>query len=170
MTRSGKKVINDDLARAVLRSCPPHAGDVPFMVDYYQKYGGGVSQTYVKNLCNFVEVMNISPTTRISGRHFEVISKLTFGLTMPSSAVTAVLKRLAYSKKVVDDLASDITVVEVKKFDTSLKDKFLDADRIIKKIEHVLKDTEHRRRTTACGWLEMTLIDHMLERPNRDGK
>ena len=170
MTRSGKKVKNDDISRAVLRSCPPHAEDVPSMVDYYQKYGGGVKQTYVKNLCNFVEVMNISPTTRISGRHFEALGKLTYGLTMPSSAVTAVLKRLAYSKKVVDDLASDITVVEVKKFDTSLKDKFLDADRIIKKIEHVLRDTEHRRRTTACGWLEMTLIDHMLERPNRDGK
>ena len=111
MTRSGKKVINDDIARAVLRSCPPHAHDVPYMVDYYQKYGGGVSQQYVKNLGNFVEVMNIPPTTRISGRHFEALSKLNYGLTMPSSAVTAALKRIAYSKKVVDDVDSDISVV-----------------------------------------------------------
>ena len=153
MTKSGKRVVNDDLARAVLRSCPPHAGDVPFMVDYYQKYGGGNTQQYVKNLCNFVEVMNISPTTRISGRHFEALGKLTYGLTMPSSAVTVVLKRLAYSKKVVDDIASDIIVQDIKKFDTKCKVQFVDADRIIKKIEHLLRDTEHRRRTTSCSWL-----------------
>ena len=170
MTRSGKKVLNDDIARAVLRSCPPHAADIPFMVDYYQKYGGGISQQYVKNLSNFVAVMNIPPTTRISGRHFEALGKLNFGIRFPSSSVTAVLKRLAYSKKVVDDIASDITLSDVRKFDGKCKEQFLEADKLIKNIEHLLRDTEHRLRTKSLGWLEMTLIDHMLDRPDRDGK
>ena len=104
---------NDDISKAVLRSCPPHADDVPPMVDYYQKYGGGVDQIFVKDLSKFMEAMNISPSIRISGRHFQALANLNFGTEMPSHAVTAVLKRLAHSEKVIDGVASSILVNDI---------------------------------------------------------
>ena len=53
MTSSGKDVNNDDIAKAVLRSQPPNAVDVPDIVDYYQKYGGGQSQQLVQTSVGF---------------------------------------------------------------------------------------------------------------------
>ena len=52
------------------------------------------------------------------------------------------------------------------------KEAFLEADKIIKRNENILKENniEDRQRIIAAGWLQTTLIDHILERPNRDGK
>ena len=122
---------NDDIAKAVLRSQPPNPEDVPDMVDYYQKWGGGVSQFFVKDLSQFITVMNISPSTRISGRHFQALANLNFGIDMPSHAVTAVLKRLAHSEKVVDGVAASITATDIMKFGTKYKNKSLEADKVI---------------------------------------
>ena len=61
--KSGRVVKNDDIAKAVIRSQPPNIDDVPTMVDWYQKWGGGKSQCFVKNLNEFLLFMNIPPST-----------------------------------------------------------------------------------------------------------
>ena len=71
MGKSGKSVKNADIARAVLRSQPPHADDVPNIVDYNQRWGGGDSQYFVKDIGRFCKAMNISPSVRVSGRTFK---------------------------------------------------------------------------------------------------
>ena len=50
----------DDIARAVLRSQPPHAEDVPDMVDWYLKWGGGKNGFWVNDLLRFCQVNKIS--------------------------------------------------------------------------------------------------------------
>ena len=43
MNRAKKRTTNEDIARAVLRSQPPFPDDVPDMVDFNAKWGGGSS-------------------------------------------------------------------------------------------------------------------------------
>ena len=111
--KAGKSLENADLARAVLRSQPPHADDVPDMVDYNQKWGGGDSEYFVKDIGRFCKAMNISPSVRISGRTFKAFAALNFGIEMASYAVTAVLKRIAASEKVIDGVASSIASSQI---------------------------------------------------------
>ena len=156
MSKSGKPAKNADIAKAVLRSQPPHAEDVPAMVEYYQKYGGGVNQIFVKDLCKFIEVMNISPSTRISGRHFQALANLNFGAEMPPHVVEVVLKRLAASEKVVDGVAQSTSVNDSTKFGTKYKQSFLEADKLTKK---VLGAFERHRRSIASSYGRLVAYD-----------
>ena len=76
MEKSGKSVSNDSIAKAVLRSQPPHMEDVPDMVDFVQKWGGGAGEYYVNDLSRFCKAMNISPSVRVSGRYFKAFAAL----------------------------------------------------------------------------------------------
>ena len=50
--QSGREVKNDDISKAVLISQPPNADDVPDMVDWNQKSGGGDNEISVKGSIN----------------------------------------------------------------------------------------------------------------------
>ena len=171
MEKSGKAGSKDSISKAVLRSQPPHAADVPDMVDWYQKWGGGASEYYVNDLAHFCKVMNISPSVRVSGRHFKALAALAFGTAMPSHAVTAVLKRIAASGQTTDGVASSIAASQIAAFCGRSKEAFLKANEIIKECETILTDSniDDPMRTISAGWLQMTLIDHILGRPNKTG-
>jgi len=142
------------------------------MVDWNQKWGGGDGQYFVKDFGDFVQAMGISTSNRISGRTFRALAALNFGTDMPSHAVMAVLKRVVWSEKVIDGIASSILPNQISTFGLKHKEAFLEADKVIKRNENILKENniEDRQRTIAAGWLQTTLIDHILERPNKDGK
>ena len=61
------------------------------MVDYFQKYGGGAEQKFVKDLGRFTKVSNLSTSNRISGRIFAALAALSFGTVLLAYAVMAVL-------------------------------------------------------------------------------
>lgn len=50
----------DDVARAVLRSQPPHAEDVADMVDWYLKWGTGKNGLWVNDILQFCQPSKIS--------------------------------------------------------------------------------------------------------------
>jgi len=114
---------SDAIATAVLRTQPPNSEDVPDMVDYYQKWGGGSDQKFVKDVSRFCKAMGLSPSIRVSGRTFRSLAALNFGTDMPAYAVMAVLKCAAASSKVVDGIASSITVPDIGKLGLKLKKK-----------------------------------------------
>ena len=59
MSTSGKSGGNSNaIAAAVLRSQPPHADDVPDMVGFFKKWGGGKEQKFVKDVGRFCKAKN----------------------------------------------------------------------------------------------------------------
>ena len=165
------KNLNATITSAVLRSQPPNPEDVPAMVDYFQKYGGGTEQKFVKDVGRFIQVSNLSTSNRISGRIFAALAALSFGTVLPAYAVMAVLKRVAASQKIIDGICSSVTAADIARFGTKLKAEFLEIDGVIRKAEVTLEnsDLDETTRILKAGWLQMTLIDHILGRPNRDG-
>ena len=170
--KAGKVLENDHLVKAVLRSQPPHPDDVADMVDWNAKWGGGDNGYFVKDFGDFVQAMGISTSNRISGRTCRTLADLNFGAEMSSHAVMAVLKRVAWSEKVIDVIASSVFPNQITAFGVKHKEAFVEAGKIVKRNENILKENniEDRQRIIAAGWLQTTLIDHILERPNRDGK
>ena len=170
---SQKKATNEDIARAVLRSQPPNAEDVPDMVDYNQMWGGGHQQYYVNDILHFLTVMNVPPSVRVSGRTFQALAALKYGVeNVPAMAVNAVLKRMACSHRLVDGVAADYKTSDLTSLDKKRKKAFLEANQIMLNSRKILEtnNISDPLRTKAEGWLHMTLIDHIMERPNLDGK
>ena len=173
MSTSGRIAkCNNAISTAVLRSQPPNAEDVPDMVDFYEKWGGGTGQKFVKDVNRFCKAKNLSPSIRVSGRTFRALAALNFGTDMPAHAVMAVLKRAACSQKVIDGIASSVSGADIAKFDKKLKKEFMQVDGLIRAAEKILDDNdiEEPRRSLKGSWLQLTLIDHLLGRPNGEGQ
>ena len=164
-------VCPDAVAVHVMRTQPPNQNDVPPMVDFYLKWGGGRSKIHVSDFAEFFTVSNFDGQVRISGRTFAALASLKFGTEMPASAVVAVVKRLIACKIANDGIASSITLSEISKFDKGLKTEFLLVDRMIKESQKMMDDNdiEPREQVITGGWLQMSLIDTILEKPNKDG-
>ena len=171
--KGGKSPSADSIAKWVLRSQPRHAQDIPAMVDWNQKFGGGDDGMFVLDLNEYIQAIGTSTSAvRISGRTFAALAKLEFGIELPSHSVLAVLKIMATSiDKVQDEIASSISVMQIGSFQTKHKEKFLQADQIMKNNEVMLDQAglARRHRVLTAGWCQTSLIDHILERPNMDG-
>ena len=116
MEKSGKSVSNECISKLALRSQPPVSAVVVDMLDFVQNWGGWASEYYVNDLVRVCKAMNLSPSVRVSGRFFKALAALTFGAGMPSYAVTAVLKRIAASEKIIDGIASPIGATQITAF------------------------------------------------------
>ncbi len=163
----------DSVAKAVLRTQPPHAQDVPAMVDWFVKFGGGETCFFVDHLVEFCRVSGVLGQPHIPGRVFASLAALKFDTQLPGHAICAVLKRAAMSKKVADGIAQDIQATQINQFGgKKLYKPFLEVDGILQKSWKVLseKRVPEAQCTIEFGWLGMSLIDHTLGRPNLDGE
>ena len=79
----------DQISRAVLRSQPPHADDVPAMVAYNAKFGGSPNGIWINDLIHYCTLAKVPAEIHIPGRLFEVIAKPNFDTVMPGRSVTA---------------------------------------------------------------------------------
>lgn len=162
----------DSVAKAVLRTQPPHAQDVPAMVDWFVKFGGGETCFFVDHLLEFCRVKSVLGHPHIPGRVFASLAALSFDTQLPGHAICAVLKRTAMSKKVADGIAQDIQASQISQFGgKKLQNAFLEVDGILQQSWKLLfeKRVPEPQRTIEFGWLGMSLIDHLLGRPNLDG-
>ena len=155
----------DQISRAVLRSQPPHADDVPAMVAYNAKFGGLPNGIWINDLIHYCTLAKMPAEIHIPGRLFEAIAKLDFDTMMPGRAVTAILKRAAMSSKVTDGVVSDVRVSDI----TGLMSKdrkplFLKADVIMEKCAKLLQDKKitDPQKTLDEGKLQCDLIDVVM--------
>ena len=145
MVIANKEVKNDEIARAVLRSQPPFPADVPDMVDFNAKWGGGTSAFYVNDVLRFVSQSNVQPDVRVSGRTFKALADLKFGVdAVPAMAVNAVLKRIASSDKIIDGVASVYKPAEISSLATKHKAVFLEANKIMENAKKKKRSTRTR--------------------------
>ena len=173
MKRAKKQTTNEDIARAVLRSQPPFPGDVPDMVDFNAKWGGGSSAFFVNDVSHYLTALNVQPNIRVSGRTFRALADLKFEAgTVPAMAVNAVLKRIASSGQAVDGVANIYKISEIASLSKHLKEQFLEANGIMMNSQKILESNKvsGKARVVNEGWLQTTLIDHVLSKPNVDGK
>ena len=169
--KKGVANLSDAVAKAVLRTQPPHAQDVPPMVDYFVKYGGGENCFFVDHLVEFCRVSGVPGHLHIPGRVFASLAALNFDTQLPGHAICAILKGIAMSKTVSDGVAQDIQASQIGQFaGTKLQDKFLELDAILQKSLKLLseKRVPKAQCTIEFGWLGMSLIDHILGRANID--
>ena len=155
----------DQISRAVLRSQPPHADDVPAMVAYNAKFGGSPNGIWVNDLIHYCTLAKVPADVHLAGRMFEAIAKLNFDTVMPGRAVTAILKRVVKSSKIVDSVFSDVRVTDISGLMS--KDKkplFLKANDIMDKCAKILQDKQitDPQKTLDEGKLQCDLIDVVM--------
>ena len=155
----------DQISRAVLRSQPPHADDVPAMVAYNAKFGGAPNGIWINDLIHYCTLAKVPADIHIPGRLFEAIAKLDFDTMMPGRAITAILKRAAMSSKIIDGVVSDVRISDI----TGLMSKdrkplFLKADAIMDKCAKMLQDKKitDPQKTLDEGKLQCDLIDVVM--------
>ena len=143
MQTAKASVTNEDIARAVLRSQPPNPTDVPDMVDFNQKWGGGSCGYYVNDVLRFLAAKTVPPSVRVSGRTFQALAGLKFGVEdVPAMAVNAVLKRVASSDKTTDGVASIYKVSEISSLATRNKKAFLEANQVMVNSRKFLEENQ----------------------------
>lgn len=167
LAASGKPYTNDAVARIVLRSQPPHADDVPSMVAYNQRWGGGSSGVFVKDITKFCTVMNVPPNVHIPGRVFKALATLTFAANevQPGLTVNAVLKKFATTDKVFDGVANAYTNGEMALI--GRKDKravVTEAETLMQRGQTLAKENgiSNTESVRNQGWLQMELVDFVL--------
>ena len=176
LSMAGKEFTDDHVSRAILRSQPPHAAQVPAMVQFVSLFGGGDSGVFVKDVVNFCAVAQVDVQTHVSGRHFKALAGLAadFDVTeIPALAVNAILKRLASSKNVTDGVSSHYTTGEITGLTSrKMRPKLLEADSIMRRCRTILTDQEVKEleRTRLEGYLQTALMDCILEKTNEDGE
>ena len=126
---------------------------------------------FVTSIATFAREMQLSGAVRVTGSQFGALAKLSFGTVMPSHAIAAVVKRLLACEKASDGLATSLSAADITRFCKRDKDDFLKVDGIIKKNIALMAELGIGPREVALqgGWLEMTLIDTIIHKPNRDG-
>jgi hypothetical protein len=159
----------DQISKAVLRSQPPHASDVPEMVAWSQKWSGGSSGFWTKELCHFCSLKGVAPGLHVPGRIFGALSKIDFGTKMPARGIIAILKRMAVSRKVIDNCASDLKVSDIGAIQKpKTKDIFLCANAVMERCHQTLaiKCISDPQATLDQGKLECELIDFVMSKPD----
>lgn len=162
-------VTQDSISRAVLRSQPPHGEDVPDMVSWYVRWGEG---PHLPDICRFLQLSKVPTSRRIPGRYFRAMAQLEFGVKMPSHVMAGVLKRVASSKVVLDNVPSDYKSSEIASLARKDNiDMVLKANDIILNTAKVFveKGISDPEKTLELGWMQMTMVDHILKKPNLDG-
>ena len=159
----------DQISKAVLRSQPPHASDVPEMVAWSQKWSGGASGFWTKELCHFCSMKGVASDLHVPGRIFGALSKIDFGTTMPARGIIAILKRIAVSRKVIDDCGSDLKVSDIGAIQKpGTKEVFLYANAVMERCHQTLaiKCISDPQATLDQGRLECELIDFVMSKPD----
>ena len=156
----------DHITRAVLRSQPPHAEDIPSMVEWSMKYSGGASGVFTRDLAHFCALKGVPNELHVPGRFFDAMSKLNFGIDTPARAMTAILKRIATSSKIVDNMPSDVKANEISAIGAKPDSKkvFIKASEIMDNCRVILdkKCIKDPQYTLQQGDLEIKLIDFVL--------
>ena len=165
-------VNKDKLIKAVLRSQPPRADDVPDQVAFSQKWSGGSSGVFTKAIVDFCKVMAIPPTHHVPARYFKALGALDFGVeAQPGIAVNAVLKRIAASKSIVDGCAQYVTASSVPALASKKKNMLLEANAVVGRFQQVLA-TSNLSATDQIRYgslLEMACVDVVFQAETIDG-
>ena len=158
--------VSDQIAKAVLRSQPPHAEDVPSMVDWSLKYSGGSRGFFTNELCHYCALKGVPPALHVPARFFEAMSKINFGIDTPARGMIAILKRIASSSKVVDNMPSDVKASDISAIGSkpNSKEVFLKASAIMDNCHKILtkKGIKDPHFTLQQGDLEIKLVNFVL--------
>ena len=173
LTKSSPRVKQDQVAKSVLRSQPPRGEDVPDMVAYCMKWSGGAKGTFIKNIVDFVKVQGIPPTRHVSAKYFKVLAGLDFGVNLPAFAITAVLKRIAASPKVMDGCAQYVPCTAINSMGSTSKSKsFLEANAVMKRFKAIVDQSNlnQAKKIKIQSGLEMSIIDFLFKVDQLDGE
>ena len=163
------------VARTVLQSCPKQSADVPAMISWFQKYGGGTSRQHIK----FISMMfdkKVDPTRMVSGTFFKALADLKWPADhpIPTHFCNAILVVHAAAKEnVVDNYARFIPINVLDKINVGGKkhSKAMAANDTIKKAIQLAKDAGLAEHETIIP--KFNLMDRLVRLvfkhdPNKD--
>lgn len=167
----------DKVVRAVLKSNPKMAKDVPFMIDWFKAFGGGTSQVFVKQIGAMFDKF-VPPQRKVSGNFFKALGDLKYAADqeVPAHFVNATLVvHAAANENVSDDYAKFIKNTDVDSISVKGRKyhKALEANTVITRAWALAAQTglpEHQVLAVKFRLLDR-LVRHVFKYdPNRDAE
>ena len=155
---SGKHTNWDKVLRSILKTAPKCASDVPDMLKWFEKFGGGTSRAFIQTM-GYMFDKHVHPARQVSGSIFKALGNLKFAADRPAPAmlVNAILIVHAAAKEhVVDDYARFIKTQEIesvslggKRHDLAMEcnDRLLRAAQILSSAELPVEKPSRRNST-----------------------
>ena len=136
------------------------------MVEWSIKYSGGASGFFTRELCHYCALKGVPNDLHVPGRFFDAMTKINFGIDTPARGMLAILKRIASSSKIVDNMPSDVKASEISAIGAKPDSKkiFIKANAIMDNCrvildEKCIKDPQY---TLHQGDLETKLVDFVF--------
>jgi hypothetical protein len=82
----GKRTDWERVKRVVIKTCPKCQADVPDMVDWYARFGGGSSKAFIPLICGIFD-KHVEHTRQVSGSFFKTIANLKLAADKPTPAL-----------------------------------------------------------------------------------
>ena len=165
-----KKAIDyKKIARETLSSQPPRAIDVPAQIDFCKKWGGGNSQQFVFDICEFAKM--ISGTCIVSSATFEAICRL----KMPSDSmcphfVAALVKCAASRGQARNGVSIHLSESDVKGL-LKVLPEVQEANTYMEKARAIQKELgPSKSMVVARGTMECDMVDYVLNKMSKADK
>ena len=158
----------DVVRRRAAQSEPKCADDIPYLCNFVQKYGGGISGGYIKEINEFVKYC-VPNDRKVAGSFFESLSKLKLeGHELCPLFVMAVIKAQAKcpQDKVHSHVCRYITNSEVNALQGPKKESMIEAEALLKAIRAVaLKlDLPRQEQTKLLGKADCLIAKIVLDK------
>ena len=131
----------DKVLRAVIKCEPKCAADVPDMLEWYKKFGGGTSRAFISQM-GFMFDKHVHAQRQVSGAIFRALGGLKFAADRPppASFVNAIIiVHAAAEESVSDNYAKFIKVQEIDSISVGSKrhDQAMEANQRILRADQV---------------------------------
>ena len=151
------------IARAILASKPPRAADVPSQLDFCQKWGGGNSQSFVFDICDFVKIS--SGTSIVAASTFEAIDRLKMpGDNLCPYFIAAVVKCAASRGPARGGVSIHITEADIKGL-LKVLPQVQEANSYMERAATIVKEFgADRSKNIARGKMECDMVEYVLKK------
>ena len=155
------------LQKGILKRKVPEPDDIPDMIKYVQRWGGGDAGSFIAELNAFHQVF--VPSGRvISGATFKAIAELRVGPgeLFPIFA-TALVKTQATcpQNKVNNKVCKFLTQQDIASCEKAKKDEALGAEDILRTFRSLASDMPYHDQVRFFGKLDTTIVRHVLKKP-----
>lgn len=151
------------VARASLASKPPRAADVPSQLDFCQKWGGGNSQSFVFDICDFVKIS--SGTSIVAAATFESLCRLKMpGDNLCPYFVAAVVKCAASRGPSRGGVSIHITESDVRSL-LKVLPQVQEANGYMERAAKIVKEfSADRSNNIARGKMECDMVEFIMKK------
>ena len=165
--KDGGKFNETAISRAVVRSQPKQASDVPSWVTFVRRWGGGTSPRFTREWNQFFQAGLIPTGRMISIGFFDTCNKLKLPPDFqPIAFINAMLLVHASSDNVVDSISRHITASDISSIASRNKTKVQQAEQVLRNARKMATEMDLTPQSKAKNLLTLykDIVDPVLEK------